>query len=903
MPSVSTGTPLVFSMGFFIGSHDPRCISRSGSVVYFLLPGALTEVVMFLRQGFRKARIAGFTLGFCWMLPVFGADPCQPPEDAFCVSYYDNATLSGDPIWVTEEARIQHLWESGGPSADLPADHFSGRWSGRFFFESGEYAFRLRSDDGVRLWVDGQLVVDAWLPQAATLFQEHLRLSSGYHLIEVAYFELSGSAVLQLDWSPVGAELACDTGDGVFCAQYFANADLSGEPGIRRLEPAIDFAWGEGSPAEDVLGQNFSARWLGRFPFEGGRYTFNATADDGIRLWVDDRLVLDGWRQQAATTYSREMNLAAGNHLIRVEYFDSWGNAQAKVDWQKGRSFNYNSPLGTNISELSYWSTEWTLLDVMKSAGGWFTADDTTWDTGEQAYLDLDEHGWVRSLPAADDGERRYRSVTALMLNDGGGHHPAGRYVVLYEGEGTLSYQFDARLNEALSRPGRHVLDVDRPSNGGILLRISETDPRGNGNYIRNIRVIMPGGICGGDPFETCPEGGPAVADSSRRNFEQIYESQRFHPLFLKELSRFKVIRFMDFLRTNTTGVVRWGDRPRLEDYRWNTEEGAPYELAIELANKLGADPWLNIPARADDEFIASFARFVRQRLDKHLRVYIEYGNEIWNTAFPNGNWVQEQAEARWPGGAESGYTKRINWYGMRSAQVAAIWHSEWGEESYRVQAVMGGFIANPWVSAQALDCPMWAAENGGRSCSEQIQALAIAPYFGGYLGESRHGAELLAWRERPSGALDTLFQELSLGERISGRSTGDSALEQTFSMVAGNAEVAAEKGVDLIAYEGGQHLVGVGSTINNPWISDLFIQANRDPRMHELYLRLLEGWKELGGRLFCHYSSVGRFSKWGSWGSKEYQGQPSAPKFAAQMEFIQNNPCWWKGCVSDSEH
>ncbi len=113
---------------------------------------------------------------------------------------------------------------------------------------------------------------------------------------------------------------------------------------------------------------------------------------------------------------------------------------------------------------------------------------------------------------------------------------------------------------------------------------------------------------------------------------------------------------------------------------------------------------------------------------------------------------------------------------------------------------------------------------------------------------------------------------------------------------IAKQAEQAKQRGLRLIAYEGGQHLVGHGGAENNKTMEQLFHAANRHPRMKQLYLDYLAGWKDSGGTMMAIFSSTGRFSKWGSWGIMEYHGQPlnTAPKYEAVLEFLEENPRWW---------
>ncbi len=655
-----------------------------------------------------------------------------------------------------------------------------------------------------------------------------------------------------------------------FSADYYTNSELSGPPALSRTESDLHFRWNGGSPDASIPNDYFSARFRGALNLDAGDWIFTVRADDGVRLRLNGELLIDAWVLQPPTTYTARISLDEGEHSLEVDYFEAEGWSILEVDWRQDFS---QSPLGTNISALAYYSTEWTLCDAMKSAGGWYTRNQTTWDTGEQDKLDLDERGWVRSLPASDDNDVAYRQVAALLLNGTEGRYPAGRYVVLYDGEGTLSYGFDAVKNEELSTPGRHVLDVAEPGDGGIVLIIEATDPEGIGDYIRNIRVMLPG-----------TEG----------------RTSAFHPDFLAGLAPYRVIRFMDFLRTNTTDVSRWQDRPLTTDARWNSERGAPIEVALDLANETAADPWINIPHRADDDYVARFAQLALERLDTDRKIYVEYGNEIWNAGFTAGDWVEEQAEARWPNAPFSGYTKRLSWYGMRTTRVIMIWKEAWGDQAHRVIGVMGGMAGNIWASEQALLAPLWRTKQ--RATPARVaDVLAIAPYFGAYAGRGQFVITVGAWADSEEG-LDNLFQELETGGLLHDptlypvwqRAPENGALHAAEEHILQHAALAEQFGLQLAAYEGGQHLSGVGNLIDNQAMTDLFTRANRDPRMGALYADYLKRWRDSGGVLFCHFLSVGPYNRYGSWGAKSWQNEEDSPKHEALLDFIRDNPIWW---------
>lgn len=116
-------------------------------------------------------------------------------------------------------------------------------------------------------------------------------------------------------------------------ASYWNNVSLEGEPVLTRTEDAINHDWGTGAPGDDVNADHFSGRWTTMVNLPEGRYRFTATVDDGIRLWVDDRLLINNWAVQPPHTLDAEMELDGGEVPIRVEYFDQSGPAIVEVSW------------------------------------------------------------------------------------------------------------------------------------------------------------------------------------------------------------------------------------------------------------------------------------------------------------------------------------------------------------------------------------------------------------------------------------------------------------------------------------------------------------------------------------------------------------------------------------------
>jgi hypothetical protein len=478
--------------------------------------------------------------------------------------------------------------------------------------------------------------------------------------------------------------------------------------------------------------------------------------------------------------------------------------------------------LGINLAGPADWNTELPLVDVFRLSRRWVSQrKGAPWGKGPP--LDLDQHGWVRRL-----GPDCWAETPLCTIS--GGHYPAGEYTVLYDGEGEL----DAwnTLGVISRSPGKMVVRVD-PSRGGFHLKLMSTNAE---NYVRNIRMIMPG-------------------------FLKTYRDNPWHPAFLHRWQGVACLRFMDFMKTNNSTISSWSQRPKLEDATF-TSRGVPLELMIDLANRLKADPWFCMPHLADDDYVRNFARMVKERLHPSRRVYIEYSNELWNGMFRQSRWAGE--EGRKLSFAEKPWEAGWRFTAYRSVQIFRIWEEVFGG-TQRLVRVLASQAANPYVSERIVEF---------QDAYKHADALTIAPYISCNVpqeGKRLNAATVEKW---------TVEQALDYMERT--------ALPESIRWIQGSKEVADKYGLKLVAYEGGQHMVGVYGVENNEAITTLLHAANAHPRMGEVYSRYYDAWVKEGGDLFCHFSSVGQWSKWGSWGLLQFSDEHPAksPKFVATMHW-----------------
>ncbi|HIQ07153.1 MAG TPA: hypothetical protein EYH35_01705, partial [Thiotrichaceae bacterium] len=490
---------------------------------------------------------------------------------------------------------------------------------------------------------------------------------------------------------------------------------------------------------------------------------------------------------------------------------------------------NILSPLGMNTNEALEVDASIPFVDLFKlslpfnEARPWFTKGNITYD----------KNGWPKSLNGGQAGTRFISHIPPKAI-------PSGNYTVLYKGEGEITYGASAKLVKRL--PGKDIIHFKPMKNGLITatLFIKKSNPR---NYLREIKILMPGGICHGNKFQRV-HNERSCGGKRFLSFEKHHQQLIFNPQYLHFMKDFKVLRFMNMSGVTRNNIQHWNKRPTPQKSTWGGKEGVrgvPVETMIELANTLNADAWFNMPHKANDRFINSFAQLIKKKLRPHLKVYIEYSNETWNNVFV------PQAEHMKQSGTRRRLDKNRNiagakFYSLQSVHIFKMWERILGK--HRLIRVMGGSTTNIALTHTIL---------GYKNAYKHVDALAIAPYFHIDQKQIRH------IRSVPK-----VFQLLNdKNNRYS--------IDNTLKFVKKQADAAKQFGVHLIAYEGGQHLVQSKTHSINEGANPFLIKANKHPMMARAYQRLLSGWKKAGGTLFIAFSSPRPYTWHGSWGVKEH--------------------------------
>ncbi len=268
-------------------------------------------------------------------------------------AYYQGTDPTGEPLFVRTDAAINFHWGETSPDVRLNTDGFSVHWTRTINFRGGVYRFQMTADDGTRIWIDGQVVLDEWhTQQPAATYTKDVTLTPGRHLVAVDYYDESGTATAQFTFRRLGDAVAptptpapsaqptaapqTDLPGDAWLGEYFTNMELRGQPAFTRRDPAIGFEWGSDSPAPGIPGDYFGVRWSRVAPFYADDYIFCARADDGIRLYLDQQLVIDEWHSSKADrNYCHAIDVTKGIHTITVQYYEYERDALAYVWWER----------------------------------------------------------------------------------------------------------------------------------------------------------------------------------------------------------------------------------------------------------------------------------------------------------------------------------------------------------------------------------------------------------------------------------------------------------------------------------------------------------------------------------------------------------------------------------------
>jgi len=598
-------------------------------------------------------------------------------------------------------------------------------------------------------------------------------------------------------------------------------------------------------------------------------------------------------------------------------------------------------PAGYHPGGIAYWSAPY--LANALAGGAWIEFSDWEWGEGIDWWgsPQFDENGFPRYLKPG----LKLRA-TLFGLHCTYGNRPAawpdrsgparGHVVLAWRGSADIRLDGGVYLAGESSGASTGMLTdgrrVYRYESGEHLqwLEIHEIDPV---RPVTDIKVWLP------DPAD--PE-------------YLSLENRLFHPLLLARLADrdWGYIRFMDWQETNGNPQRDWSDRrlpaccfqsgplhprnpaPGVDWVGGNRPSGIAFELAVALCNAANKDLWICVPHLASDDFVTRLARLIRYGSDgvqpypgpqanpvypplaEHLRVFVEYSNEIWSGgwAFPQGEWAAVQASAL-------GLSKPV-FNARRFCEVWRIFQEVFGGAG-RLVRVAAVFTAAEWYTGPFLEelrgygatlTPPVGSDviaattyfgNGIQDWAHQ-QAEAAAgtadPWF--YTGEHFDDGGILRSVARPpedpywvgpdlARHLQATFDEWT--RRLLNGSAQEGAGPDAVGVGGGFdqwlrelALTAFETPIPIIAYEGGPSLYTDdrdGGDSRDDGLTTFMEALNRHPRMREVYRIHLDHARARG--LWSHnpFVDCGAWGKYGQWGHLEQLDQD--PATAVKYDFV----------------
>ncbi|OGB71068.1 MAG: hypothetical protein A2486_08120 [Burkholderiales bacterium RIFOXYC12_FULL_65_23] len=465
--------------------------------------------------------------------------------------------------------------------------------------------------------------------------------------------------------------------------------------------------------------------------------------------------------------------------------------------------------LGANLPNITDYAYTPVYVDLVKQARA-FGPTDRPWG-GATDVVPVGSDGW----PTGDFG-------LFLMAVPG----LEGTYKLSFTGQASVSLnasyntrvenlRYDATLNRTTADVVRGP-NADNPSGAQMVLIFKNT-----GTGIKDLKVVRPG--------------------------YDAFNPPLFTNEFIDHIARFKVLRFMEWLRTNNNSSTSWATRAPLNRHHMSAA-GVPWEHVIALANQTQKDIWINIPVAADDDYVLQLAGLLKSMLNGSSKIYVEYSNELWNSQFKQFGTNRDLATQELYDNPKSvlaydgkthvdviGY-RRI---AKRGKEISDIFRSVYGDAAMMttVRPVFASQVVQNYVAQLGL---AFIDAVYGPS-SRYFYAFAGAPYFN--LGSLQQVDGLSA---------DTVLQALD---------DSVTALPKQ-AYFEKNVAFASWYGLPFFAYEAGADTFGPGSIAAKK-------AASLDPRMLDLCKRYLSTWYAGGGQMLMWYTAGA--SNWdtqyGTWG------------------------------------
>jgi hypothetical protein len=491
--------------------------------------------------------------------------------------------------------------------------------------------------------------------------------------------------------------------------------------------------------------------------------------------------------------------------------------------------------IGVNVGGVNDYAVQSFFVDAMKQSRHWGSPG-TPWDEAAA----VDAQGW----PTQDAGV-----VVLCCVADAKGRSALpGTYALSFQGRASVALTVyggsvsPVQYNAATNTSTAQVTLADSGAGTSLFLAFTNTQrdaASAVGSGVTQVTLIRPRYAPDGHAWWTS-------------------QTQLFTTPYLDLLRPFSTLRFMDFADTNGVTVTSWDQRTTPDMATQQSPQGSSWEYAVQLANTLHHDMWVNIPDQADDEYVTQLATLLNATLDPSLHVWVEYSNEVWNYSFPQAARNQAAAEAAVAAdpnsplalGCSDYDSCRYEWgarrVGLRALQIGQQFKSVFGAHADRVRPVYATQLGQTYYVSLVLS--MIQAAFGPPS--HYLYALAQAPYWSG------------------DNSLDKLTAQQELANAAANLATLAQP-EHDFAVWA------TEYGLRSVTYEGGPGMSGTASLKAK-------VKANRAQAMGPLVQSSLRGAVQNGVSLYMYYDDAGSYGQYGMWGLTESLFDRNTPKLAA---------------------
>ena len=276
------------------------------------------------------------------------------PDDGHCcwhIEYYKGAKFSGGSLFGESVSGddLRKFWFSESSEIWRHVDYnapFSARVTRQLQSPGrrGNYHLCFYMQDSARLWLDGELLADhcECAGQGCLVCRTALLRKRPLHDLNLEYSHAMGIPML-------GIWIVPKINQEPWIGAYFTNPDLAGLPLLVQTAAKVDFDWGDEAPEPRLPRDAFSVRWMRAAEFVKGHYRFHVIVDDGARLRINNRVVLDAWTRGSEREYIVDYDVLTDKETIDIEldYFEADEKAMVKLWWDTPASTCTPTPTAT----------------------------------------------------------------------------------------------------------------------------------------------------------------------------------------------------------------------------------------------------------------------------------------------------------------------------------------------------------------------------------------------------------------------------------------------------------------------------------------------------------------------------------------------------------------------------